>query len=754
MRQFLSTLALLFWGASVYLGQTYEHLIVTSGFNHDVIANGPGPALNSTTAGVDSVLILANCLMSQDFQPTAAPPPSYALPLSGIINSMATPGLSFQLGPYDSYNSLWMHVPGSASLTFLNQVAASQLYILTTSGHFTSTATGVIHFTDGTTQNFGTMTIPDWYGGTSPPVAIQNFGRVGRISNIIENPVSNPRLYQYTVIISPANTLKQIASIQFNKTSSTGVLNVFAVTARLSPCPNLQLFPSESIAICPGTDTLLNVEMSNAVSYEWSTGSTSATAILSSPGEYWAEVTTNQCVFRDSITIIHADVITPFSLGNDTTLCIGESMILTADNDQLGSYTWSTGDTTNSLLINSSGTYWLEIANLCNARRDTVTISPLEPPQSFSLGQDISFCNGESVMLSIPPQPGMSYMWQNGSSATEYTVTAPGMYWLRLSNACGMVSDTVMATIPATPYVLLPNDTILCNHATRQLVPITIVNHSGVYWQDGSTQLNHLITQPGTYTISAFNQCDTVSDFIEVSYQTDPVVMLGTDLTPCEGESVTLTAYGTEPIFIWQDGSFGQEFQVTQSGIYWVMSQNFCGTDYDTVEVRYVPVPTVELGPDVVLCEGESHEIIIQSQRADYLWNDGLTETSRTISAPGTYWLRAFNQCGHAIDSIEVAYLDCSCTVYLPNAFTPNGDLMNDVFQVKYQCQFEQFSLTLFNRWGQIIFQSFDPDTVWTGSVDDGDYFAPDGIYTYELKYKLVEEVEPVILRGRTVLLR
>jgi gliding motility-associated-like protein len=734
-------------------GQTYEHLMVSSGFNHDVIANGPGPALNSTTAGVDSILILANCLMSQDFQPTAAPPPAYALPLNGIINSAATTGLSFQLGAYTGNNSLWMNIPSSGTLTFQNQIAASQLYILTTSGHFTSTANGVIHFTDNTIQNFGTMSIPDWFGGTSPPVAIQNFGRVGRASSIVENPVNNPRIYQYSVIISAANVQKQIASIQFNKTNSTGVLNVFAVTARLSPCPDLSLFDTDSIAICPGTDTLLNVIVSNAVSYQWSTGSNTATTTVSNSGMYYVEVNTNQCMFNDSIMVTHLDVIDSFSIGNDTILCVGETLVLAPDNYQLGSYIWNTGGASSSLLVSQSGAYWLEIANSCNALRDSITINPLSPPQSFSLGADFQFCNGESVWLTIPLQQGMNYQWQNGSTATDFSVTVPGMYWLRLSNQCGMVSDTVMASIPPAPYVHLPNDTVLCNNATWQLMP-SVYNHTGVRWQDGSAQMPYLISQPGQYTILAFNQCDTVSDALQVGYQTTPTVTLGTDLTPCDGTSVTLTANGSEPVLVWHNGAFGSDYNVTQSGLYWVMCQNQCGIAIDTVEVRYVSVPRVQLGPDLLLCDGVTYETNLLPERADYIWNDGLTEYNRAISSPGTYWLSASNQCGQTTDTLEAVYQDCSCAIYLPIAFTPNDDDINDVFNVKYQCDFEEFVIRIYNRWGQKTFESFEPEYGWNGSVNGGEYFAPDDVYLYEVQYKLVKDIEPVVLRGQILLVR
>jgi gliding motility-associated-like protein len=73
--------------------------------------------------------------------------------------------------------------------------------------------------------------------------------------------------------------------------------------------------------------------------------------------------------------------------------------------------------------------------------------------------------------------------------------------------------------------------------------------------------------------------------------------------------------------------------------------------------------------------------------------------------------------------------------VYIPNAFTPNNDGINDGFQVVIS-DVVYFEINIFNKWGEEIFYSTDPDEIWTGNVKGGDHYAPNGLYNYRLRWK------------------
>src|SRR5688572_29804648 len=223
MKKLLLTISMLTAGWAG-MAQTYVPVTVT-GFNADVVANGSGSATVSTTQAVD----IANfSLASANFVNPSNQSPTLGLPNTGLINSAATPGLTFQMASYTGNNALRIPATGTGTLTFSTPTAADKVYVLALSGNGISTVTITVNFTDATTQVFTAQTINDWFGGTG--FAIQGIGRVNRVTNVIENPAGDPRIYQKELVISAANKTKPIQSIVFNKTSSTGVLNVFGVS--------------------------------------------------------------------------------------------------------------------------------------------------------------------------------------------------------------------------------------------------------------------------------------------------------------------------------------------------------------------------------------------------------------------------------------------------------------------------------------------------------------------------------------------
>lgn len=218
--------------------QNYQAFTIASGYNADVIANGIGPSALSTTMAVDNADFN---FMANNFQLTgSSTAPAYALPSTGLISSLATPGLNYQLGPLNASNSLRIATQTSGTLAFSNPVSATKVFVLITSGSGTSTIDAVVNFSDATSQPLTAATVPDWFSGTALPTAASGFGRVSRLTDILENPSGNPRMYQLAIDILPANQTKSITSIQFTKTSTAeGVVNVFAVSANvLGTCPS------------------------------------------------------------------------------------------------------------------------------------------------------------------------------------------------------------------------------------------------------------------------------------------------------------------------------------------------------------------------------------------------------------------------------------------------------------------------------------------------------------------------------------
>src|SRR6478672_367239 len=211
---------------------------IQSGFNADVVANGIGTSLSSTTTDVDGVNF---AFVSRDFQLTAASPAlTYGLPINGLINSVvASPaGLSYQLAPYGGTNSLRLQaINDSGTLAFTNPLPAVSLYMLATGGSGACTVNVTVNFADATTQAFTNVAIADWYNGAN--FAIQGFGRINRTNDVLENGGgTNPRLYQIPLAILAANQSKLIQSVTITK-----------VTGGI---PNIMAFSADAYTSCPG----------------------------------------------------------------------------------------------------------------------------------------------------------------------------------------------------------------------------------------------------------------------------------------------------------------------------------------------------------------------------------------------------------------------------------------------------------------------------------------------------------------------
>lgn len=213
--------------------QTYQTLNVTSGYNQDLIANGSGTASSSTTQSVDSPTY-GYVFMSTDFINGSGVAPTSGLPRSGLINSANTAGLSFQLAPYTSNNSLRLvNENDSGVLNFSSTPKASKLFMLAIGGSGTSVASVVVNFTDGSNQTFTDLYVQDWYGGTE--FAIKGIGRANRITDTVENNSNDPRLYEIALSISAVNQSKSISSISVTKTSSsTSFLCVFGFSYQVA----------------------------------------------------------------------------------------------------------------------------------------------------------------------------------------------------------------------------------------------------------------------------------------------------------------------------------------------------------------------------------------------------------------------------------------------------------------------------------------------------------------------------------------
>jgi gliding motility-associated-like protein len=380
---------------------------------------------------------------------------------------------------------------------------------------------------------------------------------------------------------------------------------------------------------------------------------------------------------------------------------------------------------------------------------DTLTDTPLP---AVSLGKDTTLCTGQSLILEAPAGTGYEYLWQDRSTAEDYTVSSAGTYWVKVTNEYGCsAADTIDVSFLVFPALSLGNDTTLCN---GEALDLKISIPQAVYlWNTGSTASALSISTAGLYWVNVSEGGCEERDSINVSFKPSPTISLGDDTTLCEGQSLVLNAANNNATYLWQDGSTEPTYTVTAEGSYSVIVALDDGCDTSgKVMVDYIGKPVVNLGGDTSLCGSEKLVLDASSPQASYLWQDGSTGADLTVTQAGTYAVQVSNSCGSVVDSIAVQYGVCTCKFYVPSAFTPNGDGRNDVFRPVSKCVPAGYAFRVYDRWGMVVFNSKNSGEAWDGNVHGK--LQPNGTYVWELAYVDTITGKAVKMNGTVVLVR
>jgi large repetitive protein len=135
---------------------------------------------------------------------------------------------------------------------------------------------------------------------------------------------------------------------------------------------------------------------------------------------------------------------------------------------------------------------------------------------------------------------------------------------------------------------------------------------------------------------------------------------------------------------------------------------------------------------------------------ANFLWQDGSTTQSYTVTKPGLYILSASNECGASTDSVLIT--QGVCNLYMPTAFTPNGDAKNDVFKAGFGEDIITYQLQIYNRFGQLVFETKDKNAGWDGKWNSKEQ--PAGAYVWFVQYNTASNKTIQQLKGTLLLIR
>lgn len=339
------------------------------------------------------------------------------------------------------------------------------------------------------------------------------------------------------------------------------------------------------------------------------------------------------------------------NLGGQVAFCQGNSLLLDATNPG-ANYLWSTGAQTPTLLVSTSGTYWVRVTNSCGSVVDSVDVF-VDQQLNLNLGPDRPYC-GSPFSLSVPQQSSYQYLWSTGDTGATALVDSPGVYSVRVSNGCGTFGDSLWVFPAQISAPQLGADRMLCQ-ANRDTLGVANPYGSLVLWQgpNGFTASSDsiVINQSGRYYVTMSNACGQWQDSIYVQLDDPPNLGLPSTAHLCGNNGLQLnpTAPGS---YQWSHGPSTAQVTLFQPGTYTVNYSNACTTLVHTITLSRTPAVSVQLGPDTLVCH--SLRLDADTNATQYLWDNGDTNRQRIVYQTGTYWVRVSRDCLQAYDSIYV----------------------------------------------------------------------------------------------------
>ncbi len=231
--------------------------------------------------------------------------------------------------------------------------------------------------------------------------------------------------------------------------------------------------------------------------------------------------------------------------------------------------------------------------------------------------------------------------------------------------------------------------------------------------------------------------------FIE-SFFDNAASLLGNDTTVCSN-SYTLDAGVGWPSYLWSNNETTQSIQATQTGIYWVEVTNASGCEKrDSIFVT-LNAPEFKLPADTSFC-GTALLLKANSPSDSYLWNTGDTTESISITKSGSYSVTLTKGVCVVSDTIKIEVLTKAPQFAPPNIFTPNGDNTNDTYNIG-AANFNEYTFKIFNRWGQLVFETTDTKVSWDGKSKGKD--VPPGSYYWILSGNTVCGVDKTVIEEK-----
>ncbi len=561
------------------------------------------------------------------------------------------------------------------------------------------------------------------------------------------------------------------------------------VMVSVLPVPDTVVVPSKR-AGCEGEVITLQAGAGPGYIYTWVRNGTTILGAdsnrlnVTQTGIYQVAIINGGCA-RSSDTIginLYTKPVAALTPANTQFLCNGDSVHFTTPPSNDYHYTWYrngnplTAPSVNAYTTAAGGRYTVKVESpLC----PTAISTPVQVNNNLSgidIGKDTVVCQPGPFAISLSVDAAYTQiMWSGSQSSNNIIATKPGLYWVRATNSCGTFTDSIRIHSIDEYLPQLPRNVLICNAENMSTYSVPALLQD-IHWSTGATTSSINISVPGNYWVTAQSPCGFVSDTMSMTF-CPPVIdeiRLPAD-TICEGDCVAFSAgiqnypqqYQWEFTGAVPDSSSSvapRPICYEQAGIYPVKLRvrNPGGSDSMTTNLVVVTRPVPRFA-DTTLTISYKHEAQLSAcaEAATVNWykDDSLVcANCKTMTVTGLNYRAAYHcivSNGGCADSCiyKIQVVDIPHDVWLPDAFTPNGDGLNDFFRIiTDNPNVYGAGLMVYNRWGQEIYVSHGRGDGWDGRINGQD--ADAGIYFWLLRYRVLGTNETFTRKGDIVLVR
>lgn len=428
--------------------------------------------------------------------------------------------------------------------------------------------------------------------------------------------VSQPGIYYTSIANPPCFAFSALIYVQYSN-------------------PISSITTSGPLSFCPGDSVVLSA--SPGVSYLWSNGATSQNITVFGAGSYSCTVSTGgTCVaLSNSVTTTLLSGLTlNVATSGPLTFCQGGNVTLTASS---ASVLWSTGETTQSITVNSSGTYTATptAAGFCPSPTSTTVVVNNNP--TVTINGNATICQGFTSTLTTN-NPFSQYVWSNGQTSATIAPGTAGPYTVTVTDANGCTAtNTFNLNVNLSPAPVIAGDFDFCLGANSVLS--TAASYSSYSWSTGVTSATTNVSLPGSYTVTVTdaNGCTGSISQLIVVYN-PPLPSIGGITAICQGANANITASPAGMIYLWSTGSTNNSIQPGTAGTYTVTvtDGNGCqGTASQLISVNNNPTPAIT--GNLSACQGVTSTLGVSSPYTGYSWSNGATTPTIGVNITGNY---------------------------------------------------------------------------------------------------------------------